>query len=214
MLSMKNFQVRQCPRSELEGEFAELGGWEAISDLNYSRRAPLPKYEWTANGDKVKVLLAKALFGKPDVLLLNEPTNLMWYSIYYLVRKISWLISRIPLSLYPRPSLLELKSVPMADRSFGKIKLYVGNYDFWKESSELAAKLLWTVMLKQKKSNNYRILATFLCQCVKIETGNVIKMLDRIQLEEIVPSSRKYPFISFKAGENWKWSVDSKRTYL
>ena len=169
--------------AELEGLFAELGGWEAESeasqllqnlnipeDLHYQNMSEL------ANGDKVKVLLAKALFGKPDVLLLDEPTNGLD------IQSISWLedflidFENTVIVVSHDRHFLNKVCTHMADLDFGKIKLYVGNYDFWKQSSELAARL-------QADRN------------AKAEE----KMLDKIELEEIVPSSRKYPFINFKA---------------
>lgn len=134
--------------AELEGLFAELGGWEAESeasqllqnlyipeDLHYLTMSEL------ANGDKVKVLLAKALFGKPDVLLLDEPTNGLD------IQSISWLedflidFENTVIVVSHDRHFLNKVCTHMADLDFGKIKLFVGNYDFWKQSSELAARL-------------------------------------------------------------------------
>ena len=123
----------------------ELGGWEAESEasqllqnLNISEDLHYQTMSELANGDKVKVLLAKSpFFGKPDVLLLDEPTNgLDIQSITWL--KIFWLILKIRLSLYPMTAIFWIKSAPIWQiLTLEKIKLYVGNYDFWKESSEL-----------------------------------------------------------------------------
>ena len=134
--------------AELEGLFAELGGWEAESEasqllqnLNISEDLHYQNMSELANGDKVKVLLAKALFGKPDVLLLDEPTNGLD------IQSISWLedflidFENTVIVVSHDRHFLNKVCTHMADLDFGKIKLYVGNYDFWKQSSELAARL-------------------------------------------------------------------------
>jgi len=168
--------------AELEGLFAELGGWEAESEasqllqnLNISEDLHYQNMSELANGDKVKVLLAKALFGKPDVLLLDEPTNGLD------IQSISWL----------EDFLIDFK-----------IKLYVGNYDFWKQSSELAARLQAdrNAKAEEKIKELQEFVARFSANASKSKQATSRKkMLDKIELEEIVPSSRKYPFINFKA---------------
>ena len=195
--------------AELEGEFAELGGWEAESeasqllqnlnipeDLHYQNMSEL------SNGDKVKVLLAKALFGKPDVLLLDEPTNGLD------IQSITWLedflidFENTVIVVSHDRHFLNKVCTHMADLDFGKIKLYVGNYDFWKESSELAAKLLAdrNAKAEEKIKQLQEFVARFSANASKSKQATSRKkMLDKIELEEIVPSSRKYPFISFKA---------------
>ena len=195
--------------AELEGEFAELGGWEAESeasqllqnlnipeDLHYQNMSEL------ANGDKVKVLLAKALFGKPDVLLLDEPTNGLD------IQSITWLedflidFDNTVIVVSHDRHFLNKVCTHMADLDFGKIKLYVGNYDFWKESSELAAKLLAdrNAKAEEKIKQLQEFVARFSANASKSrQATSRKKMLDKIELEEIVPSSRKYPFINFKA---------------
>ena len=195
--------------AELEGEFAELGGWEAESeasqllqnlnipeDLHYQNMSEL------TNGDKVKVLLAKALFGKPDVLLLDEPTNGLD------IQSITWLedflidFDNTVIVVSHDRHFLNKVCTHMADLDFGKIKLYVGNYDFWKESSELAAKLLAdrNAKAEEKIKQLQEFVARFSANASKSKQATSRKkMLDKIELEEIVPSSRKYPFISFKA---------------
>ena len=195
--------------AELEGEFAELGGWEAESeasqllqnlnipeDLHYQNMSEL------SNGDKVKVLLAKALFGKPDVLLLDEPTNgLDIQSITWLEDFLIDLDNTVIVVSHDRHFLNKV-CTHMADLDFGKIKLYVGNYDFWKESSELAAKLLAdrNAKAEEKIKQLQEFVARFSANASKSKQATSRKkMLDKIELEEIVPSSRKYPFISFKA---------------
>ncbi|HGJ7651789.1 TPA: ATP-binding cassette domain-containing protein [Streptococcus pneumoniae] len=195
--------------AELEGEFAELGGWEAESeasqllqnlnipeDLHYQNMSEL------ANGEKVKVLLAKALFGKPDVLLLDEPTNGLD------IQSITWLedflidFDNTVIVVSHDRHFLNKVCTHMADLDFGKIKLYVGNYDFWKESSELAAKLLAdrNAKAEEKIKQLQEFVARFSANASKSrQATSRKKMLDKIELEEIVPSSRKYPFINFKA---------------
>ena len=195
--------------AELEGEFAELGGWEAESeasqllqnlnipeDLHYQNMSEL------SNGDKVKVLLAKALFGKPDVLLLDEPTNGLD------IQSITWLedflidFDNTVIVVSHDRHFLNKVCTHMADLDFGKIKLYVGNYDFWKESSELAAQLLAdrNAKAEEKIKQLQEFVARFSANASKSKQATSRKkMLDKIELEEIVPSSRKYPFISFKA---------------
>ena len=154
------------------------------------------------NGDKVKVLLAKALFGKPDVLLLDEPTNGLD------IQSITWLedflidFENTVIVVSHDRHFLNKVCTHMADLDFGKIKLYVGNYDFWKESSELAAKLLAdrNAKAEEKIKQLQEFVARFSANASKSKQATSRKkMLDKIQLEEIVPSSRKYPFISFKA---------------
>ena len=195
--------------AELEGEFAELGGWEAESeasqllqnlnipeDLHYQNMSEL------SNGDKVKVLLAKALFGKPDVLLLDEPTNGLD------IQSITWLedflidFDNTVIVVSHDRHFLNKVCTHMADLDFGKIKLYVGNYDFWKESSELAAKLLAdrNAKAEEKIKQLQEFVARFSANASKSKQATSRKkMLDKSELEEIVPSSRKYPFISCKA---------------
>ena len=195
--------------AELESEFAELGGWEAESeasqllqnlnipeDLHYQNMSEL------ANGDKVKVLLAKALFGKPDVLLLDEPTNGLD------IQSITWLedflidFENTVIVVSHDRHFLNKVCTHMADLDFGKIKLYVGNYDFWKQSSELAARLQSdrNAKAEEKIKELQEFVARFSANASKSKQATSRKkMLDKIELEEIVPSSRKYPVINFKA---------------
>ena len=195
--------------AELEGEFAELGGWEAESEasqllqnLNIPEELHYQNMSELANGDKVKVLLAKALFGKPDVLLLDEPTNgLDIQSITWLEEFLIDFDNTVIVVSHDRHFLNKV-CTHMADLDFGKIKLYVGNYDFWKESSELAAKLLAdrNAKAEEKIKQLQEFVARFSANASKSrQATSRKKMLDKIELEEIVPSSRKYPFISFKA---------------
>ena len=195
--------------AELEAEFAELGGWEAESEasqllqnLNIPENLHYQNMSELSNGDKVKVLLAKALFGKPDVLLLDEPTNGLD------IQSISWLedflidVENTVIVVSHDRHFLNKVCTHMADLDFGKIKLYIGNYDFWKESSELAAKLLAdrNAKAEEKIKQLQEFVARFSANASKSKQATSRKkMLDKIELEEIVPSSRKYPFINFKA---------------
>ena len=195
--------------AELEGEFAELGGWEAeteasqlLQNLHIPETLHYQNMNELSNGDKVKVLLAKALFGKPDVLLLDEPTNGLD------IQSISWLedflidFENTVIVVSHDRHFLNKVCTHMADLDFGKIKLYVGNYDFWKESSELAAKLLAdrNAKAEEKIKQLQEFVARFSANASKSKQATSRKkMLDKIELEEIVPSSRKYPFINFKA---------------
>lgn len=195
--------------AELEGEFAELGGWEAESEasqllqnLNIPEELHYQNMSELANGEKVKVLLAKALFGKPDVLLLDEPTNGLD------IQSITWLedflidFDNTVIVVSHDRHFLNKVCTHMADLDFGKIKLYVGNYDFWKESSELAAKLLAdrNAKAEEKIKQLQEFVARFSANASKSrQATSRKKMLDKIELEEIVPSSRKCPFINFKA---------------
>lgn len=195
--------------SELEGEFAEMNGWEAETDaeqllnglgiepeLHYAQMADL------TGSQKVKVLLARALFGNPDILLLDEPTNhLDLDAIEWLEEFLINFENTVIVVSHDRHFLNKV-CTHMADLDFGKIKLYVGNYDFWKESSELAAKLLAdrNAKAEEKIKQLQEFVARFSANASKSKQATSRKkMLDKIQLEEIVPSSRKYPFISFKA---------------
>ncbi|MCH4177996.1 MAG: ATP-binding cassette domain-containing protein [Streptococcaceae bacterium] len=193
--------------AELEGLFAELNGWEAeaeaaqllqslyISDeLHY-----LNMSELTA-GQKVKVLLAQALFGKPDVLLLDEPTNgLDILSINWLEEFLINFENTVIVVSHDRHFLNKV-CTHMADLDFGKIKLFVGNYDFWKESSELAQKLMQDQNAKseEKIKELQSFIARFSANASKSKQATSRKkMLDKITLEDIQPSSRRYPYIKF-----------------
>lgn len=194
--------------AELEGEFAELGGWEAESDaaqllqnLGIPDALHMQNMSELTNGEKVKVLLAQALFGKPDVLLLDEPTNgLDIQSINWLEEFLINFENTVIVVSHDRHFLNKV-CTHMADLDFGKIKLFVGNYDFWKESSELALKLQGDANRKseEKIKELQDFIARFSANASKSKQATSRKkMLDKIELDEIVPSSRKYPFINFK----------------
>lgn len=194
--------------AELEGEFAELDGWEAepeaavlLQGLNITEDLhQLPMKELTA-GQKVKVLLAQALFGKPDVLLLDEPTNgLDIQSINWLEEFLINFENTVIVVSHDRHFLNKV-CTHMADLDFGKIKLYVGNYDFWLESSQLATKL--QSQQNAKKEEQIKELQDFIARfsanaSKSKQATSRKKMLDKITLDDIQPSSRRYPFVGFK----------------
>lgn len=194
--------------AELEGEFAELGGWEAepeaavlLQGLNITEDLhQLPMKELTA-GQKVKVLLAQALFGKPDVLLLDEPTNgLDIQSINWLEEFLIEFENTVIVVSHDRHFLNKV-CTHMADLDFGKIKLFVGNYDFWLESSQLAQKLQSQQNAKKEEQIKelQEFIARFSANASKSKQATSRKkMLDKITLDDIQPSSRRYPFVGFK----------------
>lgn len=193
--------------AELEGEFAELNGWEAESDasqllqgLGITEDQHYKLMSELVEADKVKVLLAQALFGKPDVLLLDEPTNgLDAKSIAWLEEFLINFDNTVIVVSHDRHFLNKV-CTHMADVDFSKIKLFVGNYDFWLHSSQLAAKLLADQNAKkeEKIKELQEFIARFSANASKSKQATSRKkMLDKITLDDIQPSSRKYPFVGF-----------------
>ncbi|MFP3321820.1 ATP-binding cassette domain-containing protein [Planococcus sp. SIMBA_160] len=193
--------------AELEGEFAELNGWEAESEaaillqgLGISENLHDKKMSELSGSDKVKVLLAQALFGKPDVLLLDEPTN------HLDLKAIQWLeeflinFDNTVIVVSHDRHFLNKVCTHIADLDFGKIQLYVGNYDFWYESSQLATRLASDQNAKkeEKIKELQAFIARFSANASKSKQATSRKkMLDKIELDDIRPSSRKYPFVNF-----------------
>ena len=193
--------------AELEGEFAELDGWEAepeaavlLQGLNIPEELHDQKMSELTAGQKVKVLLAQSLFGKPDVLLLDEPTNGVD------TRSINWLeeflinFENTVIVVSHDRHFLNKVCTHMADLDFSKIKLYVGNYDFWLESSQLATKL--QAQSNAKKEEQIKELQDFIARfsanaSKSKQATSRKKMLDKITLDDIQPSSRRYPFVGF-----------------
>lgn len=193
--------------AELEGEFAELDGWEAepeaailLQGLNIPEKLHDQKMSELTAGQKVKVLLAQSLFGKPDVLLLDEPTNgLDTRSINWLEEFLINFENTVIVVSHDRHFLNKV-CTHMADLDFGKIKLYVGNYDFWLESSQLAAKLQSNSNVKKEEQIKelQDFIARFSANASKSKQATSRKkMLDKITLDDIQPSSRRYPFVGF-----------------
>lgn len=193
--------------AELEGEFAELDGWEAepqaavlLQGLGISEELHYAKMSELAGGQKVKVLLAQALFGKPDVLLLDEPTNgLDKTSIEWLEEFLINFPNTVIVVSHDRHFLNKV-CTHMADVDFGKIKLYLGNYDFWLESSQLASKL--AADANAKKEDQIKELQDFIARfsanaSKSKQATSRKKTLEKITLDDIQPSSRRYPFVGF-----------------
>lgn len=193
--------------AELEGEFAELDGWDAETNaeklLNGLRVDPSSFHKQMKDvpaTDKVKILLAQALFGSPDILLLDEPTNHLDF------RAISWLeeflinYENTVIVVSHDRHFLNKVCTHMVDIDFSKIKMFVGNYDFWYESSQLMSRLL----KEQNKKKEEKIkelqdfIARFSSNASKAKQATSRKkMLDKISLDDIQPSSRRYPFVGF-----------------
>ncbi|MGF9967059.1 ABC-F family ATP-binding cassette domain-containing protein [Bacillus rhizoplanae] len=193
--------------AELEGEFAELNGWEAESEaaillkgLGIGEDLHAKKMSELTGAEKVKVLLAQALFGQPDILLLDEPTNhLDLKAIQWLENFLMNFENTVIVVSHDRHFLNKV-CTHMADLDFGKIQLYVGNYDFWYESSQLALRL--TQDANKKKEEKVKELQNFIARFssnaskAKQATSRK-KLLEKITLDDIKPSSRRYPFVGF-----------------
>lgn len=194
--------------ANLEAEFMDLDGWNAESDAStlLNNLGVKDEYHYVLMGElpvklRVKVLLAQALFGNPDILLLDEPTNSLD------IEAIKWLeeflinFNNTVIIVSHDRHFLNKVCTHIADIDYGKIKLYVGNYDFWYESSELLQKQMRDS--NKKKEEKIKELQAFIARfsanaSKSKQATSRKKMLDKIQLDEIVPSSRKYPYIDFK----------------
>ena len=194
--------------SELEGEFAEMNGWEAESDaatllnglgietdLHYSLMKDL------GGSEKVKVLLARALFGNPDILLLDEPTNhLDLAAIEWLEEFLIDFPNTVIVVSHDRYFLNKVCTFT-ADIDYGKIQLYAGNYDFWYESSQLMIKQMKEANKKkeEKIKELQEFISRFSANASKSKQATSRKRaLEKIELDTIKPSSRKYPYIDFR----------------
>ncbi len=193
--------------AELEGEFADMNGWEAESEaaillngLGIGEDLHSKKMAELTGGDKVKVLLAQALFGKPDVLLLDEPTNhLDLQAIQWLEEFLINFDNTVIVVSHDRHFLNKV-CTHTADLDFGKIKIFVGNYDFWYESSQLALKM--TQDVNKKKEEKIKELQSFIARfsanaSKSSQATSRKKLLDKITLDDIQPSSRRYPYVAF-----------------
>lgn len=193
--------------SELEGEFAEMDGWSAeaeasslLQGLGISTSLHEKKVSDLDSIEKVKVLLAQALFGKPGILILDEPTNhLDVKSIKWLQEFLGDFEGTVIVVSHDRHFLNEV-CTHMVDIDFGKIKMVVGNYDFWYESSQLALQL----MNNQNKKKEEKIkdlqafVARFSANASKSKQATSRKkLLEKITLDDITPSTRRYPFVGF-----------------
>ncbi len=194
--------------ANLEAEFMDLDGWNAEPDaaqLLNNLGIPTEQHYLTMKElpvkSRVKVLLAQALFGNPDILLLDEPTNSLD------IEAIRWLeeflinFNNTVIIVSHDRHFLNNVCTHIADIDYGKIKLYVGNYDFWYESSELLQKQMKES--NKKKEEKIKELQSFIARfsanaSKSKQATSRKKMLEKIQLDEIIPSSRKYPYIDFK----------------
>ena len=196
--------------SELETEFAEMDGWEAESDASRLLQGlgiPVEQhYDLVANTDgrdKVKVLLAQALFGKPDIIMLDEPTNnldieaINWLENFIMDYEDSGLVIVVSHDRH----FLNTVCTHIVDIDYGKIKQYVGNYDFWYESSQLVQQLI----RNKNKRNEEKIaeLQAFISRFAANKSKSKQatsrrRLLDKLSVEEMPASSRRYPFVGFE----------------
>lgn len=196
--------------AELEGLFAEMNGWEAeaqaaslLAGLGIKEELHQKKMKELTGGEKVKVLLSQALFGKPEILLLDEPTNDLD------IKAIQWLENFIleqekttVLVVSHDRHFLNKVCTHTCDIDYTKIKLYVGNYDFWYKSSQLAQRMLSDQNKKteDKMKDLKEFIQRFSANASKSsQATSRKKLLDRLTLEDIQPSTRKYPYVGFKA---------------
>ena len=193
--------------AELEGEFADLEGWNAetdaaslLSNLGIEESKHYMKMHELPNDQKVRVLLAQALFGNPDVLVLDEPTNDLD------LKTISWLedflldFKNTVIVVSHDRHFLDTVCTHICDIDFGKINLFTGNYTFWYQSSQLAARQRADKNKKaeEKKKELMEFISRFSANAAKSKQATSRrKMLDNLNIEEIQPSSRKYPGITF-----------------
>ena len=194
--------------AELESEFSEMGGWEAESEaaqmldgLGIPTELHDKRMEDIEDNLKVRVLLAQALFGNPDILLLDEPTNhLDLESVHWLEDFLADFNNTVIVVSHDR-HFLNTVCTHICDIDFGKIQLYVGNYDFWYMSSQLAAK-----QLKDEKKRREEKIAE-LKEFIQRFSSNVAKakqatsrkkLIDKLTLDDIKPSSRRFPYVAFK----------------
>ena len=202
--------------SELEAEFGELDGWNAesdaaklLSDLGVAQQFHDAKMNQLEAGQKVRVLLAQALFGDPDILLLDEPTN------HLDIRTSMWLeeflveFENTAIVVSHDRHFLNKVCTYIADIDFGKIELHAGNFSFWSESSQLALRQRTEsnkkIVVKRKELQEF--IARFRANASKArQATSRKKMLEKLTIEDIKPSSRKYPYINFEqekeAGNN------------
>ncbi len=194
--------------AELEGEFAELGGWEAeaeagvlLSGLGLSDNLLSLKMGEIEDNLKVRVLLAQALFGNPDILLLDETTNhLDWQSIRWLENFLADFKNTVIVVSHDR-HFLNTVCTHIADIDFGKIELYVGNYDFWYLSSQLAQKQARDLKKRreEKISELKEFIQRFSSNLSKArQATSRKKLIDKLTIDDIRPSSRRFPYVAFK----------------
>ena len=193
--------------AELENRFAELDGWNAeveatqlLNELGISESMHHQKMGELSEPQKVKVLLGQALFGKPDILLLDEPTNGLDMQTEVWLENFLADYPNIVIVVSHDRHFLNQVCTNMCDVDFGKIKMFVGNYDFWLESSRLASKLAGQQNAKKEEQIKelQEFIARFSANASKSKQATSRKkQLSKITLDDIQPSSRKYPFVKF-----------------
>ena len=203
--------------SELEGEFAELDGWDAETNaekfligLGIGPNLHHKLMKELTEPEKVKVLLAQAIFGNPDILLLDEPTNgLDLHAVKWLEDFLMDLENTTVLVVSHDRHFLNKVCTHIADIDYGKIKMFVGNYDFWYESNQLMQELIrnQNKKMEQKKKELQDFIARFSANASKSKQATSRKkQLEKLQFEDMQVSNRKYPYIEFKpdreAGNN------------
>lgn len=195
--------------ANLEIQFAEMNGWEAeanagtlLAGLGVPVDLHEKKMKDLAGGEKVKVLLAQALFGKPDILLLDEPTNdldikaVQWLENFIMAQE-----DAVVIVVSHDRHFLNKVCTHICDIDFGKIKLFVGNYDFWYKSSQLAQRMLsdQNKKMEDKIKDLKEFIQRFSANASKSKQATSRKkLLDKLTLEDIKPSTRKYPYIGLK----------------
>ena len=194
--------------ANLEAEFMDLDGWNAEPDaaVLLNNLGISEEYHYLLMKEipvklRVKVLLAQALFGNPDILLLDEPTNSLDIAAIKWLEEFLINFNNTVIVVSHDRHFLNNVCTHIADIDYGKIKLYIGNYDFWYESSELLQKQMRDS--NKKKEEKIKELQSFIARfsanaSKSKQATSRKKMLEKIQLDEIVPSSRKYPYIDFK----------------
>ena len=203
--------------AELEGEFAELDGWEAETNaekflvgLGIPAEMHHKLMKELTEPEKVKVLLAQAIFGNPDILLLDEPTNgLDLHAVKWLEDFLMDLENTTVLVVSHDRHFLNKVCTHIADIDYGKIKMFVGNYDFWYESNQLMQELIrnQNKKMEQKKKELQDFIARFSANASKSKQATSRKkQLEKLQFEDMQVSNRKYPYVEFKpereAGNN------------
>ena len=203
--------------AELEGEFAELDGWEAETNaekflvgLGIPAEMHHKLMKELTEPEKVKVLLAQAIFGNPDILLLDEPTNgLDLHAVKWLEDFLMDLENTTVLVVSHDRHFLNKVCTHITDIDYGKIKMFVGNYDFWYESNQLMQELIrnQNKKMEQKKKELQDFIARFSANASKSKQATSRKkQLEKLQFEDMQVSNRKYPYIEFKpereAGNN------------
>jgi ATPase subunit of ABC transporter with duplicated ATPase domains len=211
LYSKEDFSDKDGERTaELESLFSEMNGWEAeanasalLAGLGIKDNLHQKKMKELTGGEKVKVLLAQALFGKPEILLLDEPTNdLDLKAIQWLENFIMDQQDTTVLVVSHDRHFLNKVCTHICDIDFSKIKLYVGNYDFWYKSSQLAQRMMSDQNKKteDKMKELKEFIQRFSANASKSsQATSRKKMLDKLTLDDIQPSSRKYPYVGFKA---------------